>query len=474
MDRLGPLDVSFLYFEDRDTPMHVGSVAVFQAPGGFDYEGLVDLIRDRIAFVPRYRQRVRPIPGRLANPVWVDDQEFDLDYHVRRSALPKPGTDDQLHELVARVMSRPLDRARPLWEMYLVEGLSGGRFAVLSKTHHAVVDGVSAVDIGAVILDDMPEPRDTLPDEWQPAPEPGWHALVAGALAETVRRPRSLVDSFRVGIADFEHTANRAFGALSGVTAAAMRTMARPAPSLPLNGPISAQRRFATADTALDTYRRIRAAHGGTVNDVVLATVAGALGTWLLTRGEPVRASTSIRALVPVSVRRPDEKGSLGNRISSFLVDLPVGEPNPVVRLQRISGAMQAHKDSGQAVAAEALVGLAGFAPPTLHALGARVASSMSRRVFNLIVTNVPGPQVPLYASGARLLTAYPVVPLAHGQAVAIGVTSYDGGLYYGVNADRDGMPDVGVLAQCLVDALDELAEAPVHGRDDGKPAVNG
>jgi diacylglycerol O-acyltransferase len=345
---------------------------------------------------------------------------------------------------------------------------------VLSKTHHAVVDGVSAVDIGAVILDDTPEPRDTVPDEWQPAPEPGWHALVVGALAETVRRPRSLVDSFRVGMADVEHTANRAFGALSGVTAAAMRTMARPAPSLPLNGPISAQRRFATADTALDTYRRIRAAHGGTVNDVVLAAVAGALRTWLLTRGEPVRASTSIRALVPVSVRRPDEKGSLGNRISSFLVDLPVGEPNPVVRLQRISDAMQAHKDSGQAVAAEALVGLAGFAPPTLHALGARVASSMSRRVFNLIVTNVPGPQVPLYATGARLLTAYPVVPLAHGQAVAIGVTSYDGGLYYGVNADRDGMPDVGVLAQCLVDALDELAEAPVRGRDDGKPPVNG
>jgi WS/DGAT/MGAT family acyltransferase len=358
--------------------------------------------------------------------------------------------------------------------MYLVEGLSGDRFAVLSKTHHAVVDGVSAVDIGAVILDDTPEPRDTLPDEWQPAPEPGWHALVAGALAEVVRRPRSLVDSFRVGIADVEHTANRVFGALSGVTAAAMRTMARPAPSLPLNGPISAQRRFATADTALDTYRRIRAAHGGTVNDVVLATVAGALRTWLLTRGEPVRASTSIRAMVPVSVRRPDEKGSLGNRISSFLVDLPVGEPNPVVRLQRISHAMRVHKDSGQAVAAEALVGLAGFAPPTLHALGARVASSMSRRVFNLIVTNVPGPQVPLYASGARLLTAYPVVPLAHGQAVAIGVTSYDGGLYYGVNADRDAMPDVGVLAQCLVDALDELAEASVHERDDGKPPVNG
>jgi diacylglycerol O-acyltransferase len=461
MDRLSTLDVSFLYFEDRDTPMHVGSVAVFQEPGdGFDYDRFVALIRDRIAFVPRYRQRVRPIPGRLANPVWVDDDEFDLEYHVRRSALPKPGTDERLRELVARIMSRPLDRARPLWEMYLVEGLSDHRFAVLSKTHHAMVDGTSAVDIGQLILDETPQPRDTLPDTWRPAPEPGWSELVAGALAETVRRPRSLVDNVRVGIADVEHTAGRAFGALSGVTAAALRTVIRPAPSLPLNGPIGAQRRFATADTSLEVYRRVRAAHGGTVNDVVLATVAGALRTWLLTRGEPVRPSTSVRALVPVSVRRPEETGALGNRVSSYVVDLPVGEPNPVVRLQRVSYAMQAHKDSGQAVAAEALVGLAGFAPPTLHALGARVASGMSRRIFNLVISNVPGPQIPLYAGGARLSAAYPVVPLAHGQAVSIGVTSYDGGLYYGVNADRDAMPDVAVLAQCLVDALDELAEA--------------
>jgi WS/DGAT/MGAT family acyltransferase len=465
MDRLSPMDVSFLYFEDRDTPMHVGSVAVFQAPSdGFDYDRLVSLIRDRIAFVPRYRQRVRPVPGRLANPVWVDDEEFDLGYHVRRSALPRPGTDQQLRELVARVMSRPLDRARPLWEMYLVEGMSDHRFAVLSKTHHAVVDGASAVDIGQLILDETPQPRDPPADSWLPAPEPGWIELVAGALAETARRPRSIVDTFRAGIADVEHTAAHALGGV----AAAVRTAFRPAPSLPLNGPIGAQRRFATADTALDDYRRIRAAHGGTVNDVVLATVAGGLRTWLLTRGEPVRAATTVRALVPVSVRRDEERGALGNRISSYLVDLPVGEPDPVVRLQRVSYAMQAHKDSGQAVAAQTLVGLAGFAPPTLHALGARVASELSRRVFNLIVTNVPGPQVPLYAGGARLLAAYPVVPLAHGQAVAVGVTSYDGGLYYGVNADRDGMPDVDVLAQCLVDALGELSEAPRGPADGG------
>jgi WS/DGAT/MGAT family acyltransferase len=470
MDRLSPLDVSFLYFEDRATPMHVGSVAVFQAPdGGFDYDRLIELIRDRIAFVPRYRQRIRPIPGRLANPVWVDDEQFDLGYHVRRSALPRPGSDEQLDELVARIMSRPLDRAHPLWEMYLVEGLSDQRFAVLSKTHHAVVDGTSAVDIAQLILDETPEPQDTIPDAWRPVPEPGWSDLVAGALADTVRRPRSLVDNFRLGIADVGHTAGRALGALGGVTAA-MRTVARPAPSLPLNGRIGAQRRYATADTTLDIYRRIRAAHGGTVNDVVLATVAGALRTWLLTRGEPVRTSTTVRALVPVSIRRPEEKGALGNRISSLLVDLPVGEPNPVVRLQQVSYVMQAHRDSGQAVAAEALVGLAGFTPPTLHALAARAASGMSRRVFNLVVTNVPGPQVPLYASGARLVAAYPVVPLAHGQGVSIGVTSYDGGLYYGINADRDSMSDLAVLAQCLVDALDELAGAPVRSPGDGAP----
>ncbi len=461
MDRLSPLDASFLYFEDPNTPMHVGSVAVFQAPPeGFDYERLVALIRDRIAFVPRYRQRIRPVPGRIANPVWVDDEEFDITYHVRRSALPRPGTDEQLHELVARVMSRPLDRDRPLWEMYLVEGVQEGRFAVLSKTHHAVVDGMSAVDIGQVILDVTPQPRDTPPDTWRPAPEPGWAELVAGAVADIVRRPGTAVDSVRAGLADVGHSATRILGALGGV-AAAVRAAARPAPSSPLNGPIGAQRRFATADAELDTYRSIRTLHGGSVNDVVLAVVAGAVRTWLLTRGEPVRVSTSVRALVPVSIRSGQERGALGNRVAAYLVDLPVGEPNAVVRLHRISFAMKAHKASGQAVGAEALVGLAGFAPPTLHALGARAASDLSRRVFNLIVTNVPGPQVPLYAGGARLLAAYPVVPLAHGQAVSIGLTSYDGGVYYGLNADRDGLPVVDVLAQGLVDALDELAEAP-------------
>jgi WS/DGAT/MGAT family acyltransferase len=393
--------------------------------------------------------------------VWVDDIAFDITYHVRRSALPRPGSDAQLAELVARVQSRALDRSRPLWEMYLVEGLADNRFAVISKTHHAMVDGVAAVDIGQVILDTTPVPRDPPPDTWRPAPEPTWVELVAGAVAESVRRPAAAVDSLRGGVSEVLHTAGRFAGAAGGLLAAAT-SAARSAPESPLNVAIGEQRRYATAALDLDDHRRIHKAHDCTVNDVVLATVAGALRAWLLTRGEKVGTSTTVRALVPVSVRpeQGDGRGALsGNRVSSYLVDLPVGEPSAVMRLHQVSYRMQAHKDTGQAVGAESLAGLAGFSPPTLHALGARVASSLSRRWFNLVVTNVPGPQQPLYAGDARMLAAYPVVPLAKGQALSVGLTSYAGRVFYGLNADRDAMPDVQVIAQCLEDSLAELLE---------------
>ncbi|MDQ1641127.1 MAG: diacylglycerol O-acyltransferase / wax synthase [Actinomycetota bacterium] len=464
-DRLSPLDVSFLYFEEATTPMHVGGVAVFQAPAdGFDYERLLHLIKERIPFVPRYRQRIRWVPGRLANPVWVDDEHFDIAYHVRRAVLPKPGNDDQLHEFVARVQSRQLDRDRPLWEMYLVEGLSKKRFAVITKTHHAMVDGLGAVDIAQVILDTTRDVDDMAPPGastdsaagWHPAPEPSWVELMAGAVADNVRRPSAVVDAVRAGLTDVRSTAGRVAGAAGGLLAAGL-TAARPAPVSPLNVPIGEHRRYATVDSDLDDYRRIRKAHGGTVNDVVLACVAGALRAWLLTRGENVTPYSTVRVMVPVSVRGSEEKGVPGNRVASYLVDLPVGEPSPVMRLHQVSYRMKAHKETGQAVGAEALAGLAGFAPPTMHALGARVASSMSKRWFNLVVTNVPGPQQPLYAGGARMLAAYPVVPLAKAQAVSIGLTSYDGGVYYGLNADREAMPDVEVLAACITDALAEL-----------------
>ena len=456
-ERLSPLDVSFLSMETSTTAMHVGGVAVFQPPdGGFDYDRLVELISQRIALVPRYRQRVRFVPGRLANPVWVDDEDFDVTYHVRRSALPKPGTDAQLRELVGRLQSRQLDRSRPLWEIYLVEGLQGGRVGIVTKTHHAMVDGVSAVDIGTVILDLTEEPREVPADDWRPAREPGAAALLVGAVTDLVKRPTQVVDTARSAVVDARATAGRVASVAGGVVSS-VASIARPAPDSPLNVRIGEQRRFGMAKTDLDDYRRVRKAHGGTVNDVALATVAGALRSWLMTRGEAVTPTTTIRAMVPVSVRTGGQEGQLGNRVSSYFVDLPVGEGNPVVRLHQVSFAMRGHKESGQSVGADAIVSLSGFAPPTLHSLGARVASSFTRRLFNLVVTNVPGPQFPLYAAGARMLEMYPVVPLAKGQAVSVGLTSYDGRVYYGLNADRDAMPDIDVLAGLIEESLAEL-----------------
>lgn len=454
-DRLSPLDVSFLYMETPTTAMHVGGVAVFSPPeGGFDYDRLVELISQRIALVPRYRQKVRFIPGRIANPVWVDDEDFDVTYHVRRSALPKPGNDAQLRELVGRLQSRQLDRNRPLWEIYLVEGLEGGNVGIITKTHHAMVDGVSAVDIGTVILDLTPEPREVPPDGWQPRSAPGAASLVVGAVTDLVKRPTQAIDTARSAVGDARATAGKVTTVASGVLSSVV-SMARPAPSSPLNVPIGEQRRFGMAATDLDDYKKVRKVHGGTVNDVVLATVAGALRSWLLTRGESVTPTTTIRAMVPVSVRAEGQE--MGNRVSSYFVDLPVGEGNPVMRLHQVSFAMRGHKESGQSVGADALVQMSGFAPPTIHSLGARVASSFTRRLFNLVVTNVPGPQFPLYAAGAKMLSMYPVVPLAKGQAVSCGLTSYDGGVYYGLNADRDAMPDVDVLASLIEESLAEL-----------------
>lgn len=461
--RLSALDASFLYLEEATTPMHVGGVAIFERPGaGFDYDRLVDLVEQRIALVPRYRQKVRHVPGNIARPVWVDDQDFDVAYHVRRSALPKPGSDKALAELVARLMSRPLDHTRPLWEMYLVEGLAGNRTAVITKTHQAMVDGISAIDIGQVILDVSPDPRAVAEELWMPHPEPGGGALLVEAVGDMIARPGELVDNVRTAAGDALATAGKVVGA-AGKLLSMVLTASRRAPGTPLNVDISTQRRFAIARTDLQAYRRIRVAHGCTVNDAVLSVISGALRNWLLSRGEPVGPSATVRAMVPLSVRGEADvpssatAGSLGNRVSSFLVDLPVGEPSPVVRLHHVSHAMREHTASAQSVGADTLVRIGGFAPPTLHALGARAASGFSKRIFNLVVTNVPGPQFPLYAAGARMLEMFPVVPLAKGQALAIGLTSYDGGVYYGFNGDRDAMYDIDALAGLVDESLDEL-----------------
>jgi diacylglycerol O-acyltransferase len=458
-DRLSPMDVTFLHLESATTPMHVGGVSIFEAPErGFDYDRLVELISERISLVPRYRQKVKWVPGALGNPVWVDDSDFDITYHVRRSGLPKPGTEEQLKDLVGRVMSRALDHKRPLWEIYLVEGLEGGRIAIMTKTHHAMVDGIAAVDIGSVRLDVTREPRSTPADIWSPAREPSSIELVAGVMTDWMRKPAAIVDTVRSEVTGARALATRVVGTAGGLLAYA-KAVGKPARSTPFNVTVGQQRRFGMARTELDDYKRIRKAHGGTVNDVVLATVAGALRTWLQTRGESVPSGMTLRVMAPVSVRARARGAVLGNQVSAFFVDLPIGEPNPVVRLHQVSFAMAGLKESGQSIGAEVLVSLGGFAPPTLLSLGARVGSGFTKRLFNLVVTNVPGPQIPLYAGGAQLLESFPVVPLAPGQGICVALMSYNGKVCYGINADRDAIPDVDVLAQCIEDSLAELLE---------------
>jgi len=456
VERLTRLDASFLYLEEPDTPMHVGGVLILEAPpGGVD--ALAALVEARLSLVPRYRQRVAEVPGHLANPVWVDDPDFDIEFHLRRNGLPRPGTEAQLLDLVSRLTSRPLDRSRPLWEMYLVEGLPEGRIAVVTKTHPALVDGLSAIDIGQVLLDVDPDAPAPEPLEWRPQRPPNGAELVWQALDEYVRRPSAIVDTARDAVTDVRSTAARFGGVAGGLLRTARKTLLS-APSSPLNAPVGRQRRVAVARAELDDVKAIRKAHGGTVNDVLLNVITGALREWLLSRGEPVVVGTSVRALVPVSMQ--DEEAVAGNRVSSYLVDLPVGEPNPRVRLTRLSYAMRGIAQHGQSVGADSLIALTGFAPPTLHALGARAARSLSRRLFNLVVTNVPGPQLPLYAAGSRMLEVFPVVPLARGQGLSIGMTSYDGRVFFGLNAERDSVGDVDVLADLIEQEVAELVES--------------
>jgi WS/DGAT/MGAT family acyltransferase len=399
--------------------------------------------------------------------VWVDDVDFDITYHVRRSALPRPGSDDQLQEFVARVQPKRLDRGRPLWEVYLVEGLAEGRFALVTKTHQALVDGINAVDIAHVIVNGESDREELVNDKWRPARTPSDAELITAALVEAVHRPSQIVDSVRGGVTDVKAVGSRLLSAAGAVVSTVVRGAARPAPSSPLNVEIGEARRFIMVGTDLADYRKVRSrlARGSyeddvTINDVVLATISGALRTWLLTRGEAVHSATTVRAMVPVSVYDTDDATRLGNRVAACFVDLPVGEPSASMRLHQIAFAMRQQMEGGQAVGAESIAGLAGFASPTLHSLGARLGMAMSRRLFNVIITNVPGPQQPLYAGDALMLSTYPVMPLARWQAVSIGLTSYDGGVYFGLNGDRAAMPDLDVLGLCLVDSLAELVES--------------
>jgi diacylglycerol O-acyltransferase len=459
-ERLRASDVALLADETPQTPMHNATLEIFD-PGssGFDYDALLAHIDDRIAFVPRYRQHVRRVPGRLANPVWVDDAKFDLAYHVRRSALPRPGTLDQLRELTARIMSRRLDPDRPLWEVYFVEGLAGGRVAVLSKSHQILVDGISTVDLGQVLLDVDPGPRHLVLDGWKPAGEPSAASLAFTAMAESARDPRVAFATLRGNVGVLGRTVGGAVGRL-GAAVGNLSHRGAP-PQAPFNRDPSAQRRLVCVRTSLKDYRKIRRVHGGTVNDVILATLSGAVRAWLMTRSEPVGAGRRLRALVPMSVIDDElEPTSLGSQVVGHLLDLPIGEASPVVRLHQVSYALRAHSETGRAVAADRIAGVAGFAPTTFHSLGSRVAFREAHGGVNLVITNVPGPQFPMYLAGAEMVETYPVPPLFPGFTLSVGVTSYDGAVYYGISADRDALPDVDVLGQCVREALDELVDS--------------
>lgn len=473
-DRLTPEDVAFFHLQGRTTPQHVGGLAVFTPPeDGFDYDRLVRLVQERIPLVPRYRQKVRFVPARLANPVWLDDANFDITYHVRRSALPRPGTEAQLLDFCARIQSRMLDRARPLWELYLVEGLADGHLAIVTKTHPSMVDGLGAVDIAQVILDSSPEPVRTVEPAWMPEPEPSATGLVLDAVVGVARRPAAAIDAVRSGVKDARASTRQVTAKLAGAVSSVVALVRAP-PASPLRVTVGQQRRVAIARTRLDDYRLVRQAHGGTVHDVALATVAGGMRAWLSQRGELLSKALTVRALVPVSICDADELGAAGagaeadcgcgdaraHRVVPMLVELPVGEPNALRRLARIRAAMAERAGSDRSVRADALVALDGFAPPTLHALGSRAANGLTRRTFDLLVSNVPGPQRPLYAAGARMTETFPILPIGPGQALSIGITSYDGGVFFGINADRDAVADVQALATLLERALGQLVDA--------------
>ncbi len=465
--RLSASDASFYQRENTSTPMYVGSLSILRKPrGGLSYEALLATVERRLPQVPRYRQKVREVTLGLARPVWIDDRDFDITYHIRRSALPSPGNDAQLHELVARLGSRPLDNSRPLWEMYLVEGLSKNRVAVYTKSHQALVNGMSALELGHVIADRTQRPPVFGEDIWIPGREPGAASLVLGAIGDWVARPRqqfAAVQSAVTGVL----TSSEQFVEAGRRVADVARTVARgTAPSSPLNTTVSRNRRFTVAAGSLEDYRRLRSRYDCDVNDVVLCVIAGALRNWLLSRGEPVKPTLTVRAMAPMSVYRDPGldlttgPGQPISEVAPFLVDLPVGEGNAVVRLSQIAHATESHSTAASLVDARSIVTLSGFAPPTLHAMGIRVATSFSARLFNLLITNVPGPQSQMYIAGTKLLETYAVPPLLANQVLAIGVTSYCGMLYFGINADREAMSDVDVLPSLMQEALDELIEA--------------
>jgi diacylglycerol O-acyltransferase len=470
MERMSLLDASFLYVENDVTPMHIGGVAVFEGPPP-THDELVSRFEAKLHLVPRYRQKVRFLPFDVGLPMWVDDPHFNIDYHVRRTAVPAPGGRAELETLVGRVMSQHLDRARPLWEVWAVEGLEEDRWAIVSKVHHCMVDGVSSTDLMSVLFDDQPDPGRLAVAPWRPRAEPAVVELLAqsllGALSPVEQLPRlfaalrSPEETLRRGV----ETA-RAFASVAGKLL--------PPPNTSLNGPYGPHRRWTSAHASLADMKLVRRSLGGTVNDVVLAAITRGFRELLLSRGEQVDGRI-VRTMVPVSVRAEHERGVFNNRVSSVLVDLPVGLEDPGARLAEIRRQMDGVKESKGAVAGQRLVDLAGFSPPMLLAAGQRLAVSIPQNSVNTATTNVPGPQHPMYFAGRRMLESAPTIPLAASVRIVIGIFSYDGNVEFGITGDYDTAADIGVLRDGIGRGIAELvatAQAPATAINGGRAPV--
>jgi diacylglycerol O-acyltransferase len=468
-DRLTGLDASFLHLEDGAAHMHVAGVMIFEGSPP-PYDDLLEAIERRLGLVPRYRQRLAFVPLGQGRPKWVDDPHLNLRYHVRSTALPAPGSEHQLRDLAGRVFAQQLDRDKPLWEIWLVEGLEDDRFAVLSKTHHALVDGVSGVDIMSVLFDTSPDPAaptDT-GERWLPRPLPSPVQLLGEALMERATIPGELARSVRSVFRGPRRVVEGLRDAAVGVGAMAWAGL-NPAPPTPYNKPIGPHRRYTWVRANLADLKAVKDELGGTVNDVVLATVAGALGKHLRRRGHNTNG-LELKAMVPVSVRADVERGALGNRVAAMMAPLPVWCQDPVARLDIVREELKGLKSGGQAVGAQVLTELSGFAPSTVMGQASRVMAR--QRFFNVVVTNVPGPQIPLYLAGRRMIDPFPMVPLAKNQGLGIALLSYAGRINFGLVGDYDVMWDLDDFADDVQEALAELAtEAGVELTVEANPA---
>jgi WS/DGAT/MGAT family acyltransferase len=456
-DRLTGLDASFLALEKAGAHMHVGSVLVFDGDPP-DYEDVLELIEQRLHLVPRYRQKLAFPPLAQARPVWVDDPHFNVGYHVRHTALPEPAGEEQLRRLAGRIFAQQLDRSKPLWEIWLVNRVGDDQFALVCKTHHALVDGISGVDIMAVLFDLEAEPPERDPGPaWYPRPEPSGSELFADALADRAGTPLEAARAAAGLVTTPRKAAGQAARTLAGLASMAAAGLGGAPPS-PLNTRIGPHRRFAWVESDLDRFKAVKSALGGTVNDVVLAVVTGALRAHLQRHGRDPAAQDELKAMVPVSIRGEDQRGELGNQVAAIYAPLPVGLADPLERFRAVHEALGDLKSSAQAIGAERLTQLAGFAVPTILNQAARLQTR--QRLFNVTVTNVPGPQFPLFLLGRKLDAFYPMVPIVLNTALGIAIMSYDGKLFFGLLGDYDAMDDIDELAGDLRASIDELSAA--------------